>query len=223
MLKGMKHRNTNRQDRDTSAGILLDSLITSAKLERSLIEISEGMKNTTRKTIDIFNQKIALCPRLTFSDGVKPVVFGSLFSVGLFSLCCCCGESGLFDISLLFGAKLSFGVSHHRHFGMSSSYSLPHFLQIIRPLSRKNLFVKKIEKNVYATLEKTTRIIASRFKIGGSSFYVSSAFFFLTVSNHCLLSTAYSFIVGACLATGASSPCFLNKCFTSVPNPRRTR
>ena len=26
---------------------------------------------------------------------------------------------------------LSFGASHHRHFGMSSSYSLPHFLQIM--------------------------------------------------------------------------------------------
>ena len=88
------------------------------------------VKNTMKKTIDVFNQKIALCPRLTFSDGVKPMS-GSLLSAGLFSLCCCCGESGLFDISLLFGAKLSFGVSHHRHFGMSSSYSLPHFLQII--------------------------------------------------------------------------------------------
>lgn len=130
MLKGMRLRNTNRKDKDTSAGILLDSLITSAKLERSLIEISEGMKNRTRKTIDIFNQKIALCPRLTFSDGVKPMS-GSFFSVGLFFLRFCCGGLGLFDISLLFGAKLSFGVSHHRHFGMSSSYSLPHFLQII--------------------------------------------------------------------------------------------
>ena len=93
------------------------------------MRISTEMKNTMKKTIEEKKKKIALCPRLTFSDGVKPMS-GSLLSAGLFSLCCC-GESGLFDISLLFGAKLSFGVSHHRHFGMSSSYSLPHFLQII--------------------------------------------------------------------------------------------
>lgn len=137
MLKGMKHRNTNRKDDDISGGTSLVSLniseafaISSAELGRTLMRISTEMKNTMKKTIDVFNQKMALCPRFTFSDGAK-LVFGSLLSAGLFSLCCCCGESGLFDISLLFGAKLSFGVSHHRHFGMSSSYSLPHFLQII--------------------------------------------------------------------------------------------
>ena len=184
MLKGMKLRNTNRKDKDTSGGTSLVSFnisevfaISSAELGRTLMRISTEMKNTMKKTIDVFNQKMALCPRLTFSDGAK-LVIGSLLSAGLFSLCCCCGESGLFDISLLFGAKLLFGVSHHRHFGMSSSYSLPHFLQIIRPLSRKNLFVKKIKKCIHESRKKkTTRIIASRFKIGGSSFYVSSAFF----------------------------------------------
>ena len=33
----------------------------------------------------------------------------------------------------------------------------------------------------------------------------------------------YDLFVGACLATGASCPCLRNKCFTSVPNPRKTR
>ena len=148
MLKGMKHRNTNRKDDDTSGGTSLVSFnisevfaISSAELGRTLMRISTEMKNTMKKTIDVFNQKIALCPRLTFSDGAK-LVFGSLLSAGLFSLCCCCGESGLFDISLLFGAKLSFGVSHHRHFGMSSSYSLLHFLQIIVSPSQQTLLVK---------------------------------------------------------------------------------
>ena len=90
MLKGMKLRNTNRKDDDTSGGTSLVSFnisealaISSAELGRTLKRISTNMKNTTKKTIDAFNQKMALCPRLTFSDGVKPMS-GSLFSVGLF-------------------------------------------------------------------------------------------------------------------------------------------
>ena len=36
----------------------------------------------------------------------------------------------------------SLGASHHRHFGMSSSYSLPHFLQIMIFPSQQTLLVK---------------------------------------------------------------------------------
>ncbi len=45
--------------------------------------------------------------------------------------------------------------------------------------------------------KKTTRIIASRFKIGGSSFYVSSAFFFLQflTTAYCLLPTPLSSVL----------------------------
>ena len=35
------------------------------------------------------------------------------------------------NILFFFVEVKTFGASHHRHFGISSSYSLPHFLQII--------------------------------------------------------------------------------------------
>ena len=86
---------------------------------------------------------------------------------------------------------LSFGASHHKHFGMSSPYSLPHFLQIIWASPCQ------CRKNPGA----------------GAGIVISSV----------CLSNGYCFIVGAWRATGASCPCFLNRCFTSVPKPRNTR
>ena len=78
-----------------------------------------------------FVHEMALFPRCTLSLKACSSSGSTIFLSDSLWASLCVSESAVEVSSPSCEDKLSFGASHHKHFGMSSSYFLPHFLQII--------------------------------------------------------------------------------------------